>query len=196
MKLKAQIILLIALITGSAAAQDAPRVQIFGGYSLADIAPCGTSGGNCGFESTGFQGSVSPKASTHNGWNAAATYLFARNIGVTADFGGYYGNLNYTNAATTNSSTYTILFGPTWTARLGRVSPFAHFLFGLESVHLNFTSGNGFAFAPGGGLDYSVHKHVKLRLAQLDYLATHQPSSFGGGYSSGFRYSGGLVLSF
>jgi hypothetical protein len=193
MKLKAQVVLLVTLVSGSGAAQEVQRLQIFGGYSLAYIAPCGTSGGNCGFEGTGSQGSVSPKSGRYNGWNTSATYFFARHIGITADFGGYYGQINYTNASTTGSSTYTILFGPTWAARFGRVSPFAHLLLGVESVHLDFTSGNGFALAPGGGVDYSLRRHVKLRLAQFDYLASHQQNS---AWSSGFRYSGGFVFNF
>ena len=204
-ELKVMAVPLLVMAAGIASAQEAQRVQIFGGYSVANIAPCGTSGGNCGFESTSFQGSVSPKSGTYNGWNAAATYFFTKPMGITADFAGYYGSLNYTNAATTTSSTYTMLFGPTWSGRFGRMSPFVHFLFGLESVHLSFISGNGFVFAPGGGLDYSLSRHVKLRLAQFDYLSSRQPHSFLGGanfpqqtpaWSSGFRYSGGLVLSF
>jgi hypothetical protein len=184
--------LFVAFATAHAAAQEAQQSQIFGGYSLAHIAPCGTAGGSCGFEGTSFQGSVSPETGNFNGWNAAATYFFAHGMGMTADFGGYYGNLSYTSASTTGSSTYTMLFGPTWAGKFGRVSPFAHFLLGAELVHLNFTSGAGFVLAPGGGVDYSVRRHVKLRLAQFDYLVSHQNPA----WSGGFRYSGGLVFSF
>jgi hypothetical protein len=187
---------LFVALTGIAAAQAPQPVQIFGGYSLAHIAPCGTAGGSCGFEGTSFQGSISPKTGNFNGWNAAATYFFAHGMGITADFAGYYGNVSYTSASATSSSTYTMLFGPTWAGKFGRVTIFSNFLFGAESFHLSFTSGSGFATAFGGGVDYSLQKNVKLRLAQFDYLVSHQPASQNSTWSGGFRYSGGLVFSF
>jgi hypothetical protein len=191
MNSKTLIALFVALVTGTASSQQTQQVQIFGGYSFAHIAPCGTGGGSCGFEGTSFQGSVSPKSGNFNGWNAAATYFFAHGMGATADFAGYYGTLNYTDASTTSSSTYTMLFGPTFAAKFGRVSAFTNFLFGAETVHFDSISRSGFACAFGGGVDYNLRKHIRMRLAQLDYLVSQNPA-----WSGGFRYSGGLVFSF
>lgn len=196
MNFKLLLLLALFLVAEIAAGQQSERLQIFGGYSFAYIAPCGTQGGSCGFAGTNFQGSISPETGNYSGWNAAATYFYLRPMGITADFAGYYGNLNYTGGSTTSSSTYTMLFGPTFSAKFGRVSPFVHFLFGVESVHLSFISGSGFAWATGGGIDYRLHKHLKIRLGQFDFLGSHTPHNLGNGYSGGFRYSGGLVFSF
>jgi hypothetical protein len=191
MRFKTMVGFLFAMAGTTAVAQQSQSAQIFAGYSLAHIAPCGTGGGSCAFEGTSFQGSVSPTSGTFNGWNGAASAFFTKSIGITADFAGYYGNLHYTNQSTATASTYTMLFGPTWAGKLGSISPFAHVLLGAEVFHFQSTTASGIAWAAGGGVDYILGKRMKVRLAQLDYIGFHQ-----GSVTSGFRYSGGVVFIF
>ena len=56
-----------------------------------------------------------------NGWGAAVNGNFNRWLGVTADFSGTYKN---------SAHIYTYMFGPSFTARTGRVSAFGHTLLG------------------------------------------------------------------
>jgi hypothetical protein len=187
-------------------AQDNPRLQFFFGYSFGHIAPCGTAGGNCG-----HQGSESPENANLNGWNTEQTFFLYKNFGLTGDLSGYYGNIPFTSQSTLHSSTYEYLFGPVYRFPFGRFSPFAHGLFGIEQVHLaatqqtfNNQNGTGAVFGFGGGLDVPVRGFFKFRPVQFDYLWAHTPHNFLGNefttgnpsYSSGFRYSAGLVFQF
>jgi len=79
-KLSAVLMVLLALGL-RAQAQDAPKIEVFTGYS---------------FMSAGFPFSTDPAAGTGsgvlNGWNFSAAVNANRWIGVVADFGGYYGS--------------------------------------------------------------------------------------------------------
>ena len=79
---KLSAVLLVLLAVGlRAQAQDAPRAEVFTGYSLV---------------SAGFPFSTDPAAGSGsgvlNGWNFSAAVNANRWIGVVADFGGYYGS--------------------------------------------------------------------------------------------------------
>ena len=76
---------LLVLASLSAAAQDFPKAEIFGGYQLTRL-----------------------DGTTLNGWNAALTGNLNHWFGVTADFSGAYtsqGGVDFRN--------YTYTFGPT-----------------------------------------------------------------------------------
>jgi opacity protein-like surface antigen len=176
------------------AAQDRSRFEVFGGYSLERIAPCGVSGSDelpCNAE-TGF---LAPTTS-FNGWGAALSVYFTRFLGATADFSGHYGpyhNANFTPNPST--SRYSYMFGPVFAWRSPRVTPFAHLLLGGTSESLGGSIGNYnvFSWAVGGGLDASVTKRIAVRFADLDYESVHVP---GNAAANGLRYSGGVVFRF
>ncbi len=86
-------ILLIAALP-LLAQDDFPRGQVFGGYSYVSA---DTSGGLSGRQSL-------------NGWNAQGSVNFNKWLGLTADFGGYYGS---PSGVTIHD--YSFLFGPTLT---------------------------------------------------------------------------------
>jgi len=165
------------------AEQNNGKFELYGGYVLERIAPCGTKAGNCGVES----GDLTP-ASTFNGWNAAVTAYFSKNVGVTAEFTGTYGTLPTFPKPT--SSRYTFLFGPT--ARLTQSEKYAVAIHGLlggvtQSAVLTYP----FAVTVGGNLDVKTSKRISVRLVQFDYeLGTFNKS----GWTGGFRYSGGIVF--
>ena len=89
MRKLASLILLLWLASLSAAAQDFPKAEIFGGYQLTRL-----------------------DGTTLNGWNAALTGNLNHWFGVTGDFSGAYksqGGVDFRN--------YTYTFGPTIAAR-------------------------------------------------------------------------------
>ncbi len=165
---------LVFLFCAMVVAQDAPKVEVFGGYSyfrtlnLTDIVP-------------------SPIEISLNGWNAALTGYVHKNFGLTADFSGVYGS-PWDPAVHTHS----YLFGPTFRVPGKRVTGFAHALFGGVHNNLAGTGANGFAMAFGGGVDVSVNKRVAIRPAQFDYVLFRM----WGRDLNGIRYSGGVVFKF
>ena len=118
-----------------------------------------------------------------NGWNAAVNGNLNRWFGVTADFSGAYKN---------GGHMYTYMFGPTLSARSGRVTPFAHALFGGASVG-GGGSASAFSMAFGGGLDVNAGSHLALRLVQADWLLFR---SGGVTDKKNVRVSTGLVFRF
>jgi len=139
----------LAACGAAASAQEYPRAELFGGYQYTRV---------------GGAGGVNA-----NGWNAAITGNINRWFGLTGDFSGAYKSI-----ADVSASAYTYTFGPTFSARHGRVTPFAHVLFGGFRASAGFgglsASTNGFTMMAGGGVDASVTRHVKVRVFQADWL--------------------------
>jgi|CZKD01.1.fsa_nt_gi hypothetical protein len=176
------------------AAQDRTHFEVFGGYSLERIAPCGQAGSGefpCNAE-TGF---LAP-TNNYNGWDASFTGYFTRFVGATADFSGHYGPYRFDNGQPyPSASRYSYMFGPLFAWRTPKVKPFAHLLLGRTSESLAGSIGNYnvFSWAVGGGLDVSVSRRIAIRFAQLDYESVHVP---GNAAANGLRYSGGVVFRF
>ncbi len=147
-------------------AQDAPKAEVFGGYSYLRL-DTGVSGEN------------------FNGWNAALTGNFNKNIGITADISGHYKSV-----AGVGINSYSFLFGPTVSAPMEKVKPFAHALFGVNRLGGGGGSDSSYALAFGGGLDVSLNSAFAIRLAQVDYLRTHH----GDVGQNNFRLSTGVVI--
>jgi len=176
-----------------AVAQDRPKLEVFGGYSLESIVPCGTGCREAGttFPPTDF-----------NGWNVSLTGYLYKSVGVTADFSGHYAS-QIVYDPVVGGHRYSYLFGPTYKFRGNVGSVFVHALFGAISQgsgqlsNLDYTK---FAWAMGGGLDLNVSRHFLVRPVQLDYERSSVPS-FGNASDAsepvnGFRYSGGVVITF
>jgi opacity protein-like surface antigen len=146
---------------------DYTKADIFGGYSYVRFS----------FPQAGFHG---------NGGSGQITYNFNSAIGLTGDFGGYH----VAEGSHHGSGTvFTYLFGPKFTYRDGKWSPFIQTLFGgswlgagielcaVPTVQPQATSGcstsfNSFAMALGGGADYKFSNHVSFRVVDVDYLMT------------------------
>lgn len=80
-------------------AQNKSPFEVFGGYSLERIAPCGVLGSS-EYPCNGETGFLAP-ATNFNGWNAALTgYL--KFLGATADFSGHYGRYRSSNGGPTH----------------------------------------------------------------------------------------------
>jgi len=190
-----RIVLLSVLVFGiaaSAAAQEFPKAEIFGGYSY----------GN-------FQ--VLSKRSGLNGWNASATVNIYRWFGLTTDFGGLYGGKGSevialpppigTETESLKEHFHTFLFGPQFSYRSGKLSGFGHLLFGESRVNesLTITCASCFILvsplnsntltqtmlALGVGGDYKLTRTLAWRV-QADYLPISRTNNM--------RVSTGLVF--
>src|SRR5438552_11512646 len=181
-------IALVLVFTGSAFSQHGG--QIFGGYS---------------YQRTGGEGV--------NGLNASVTGDIAPWVGITADFALHSKG---TSVLLPNSSTLlnadakllSFMFGPQFTSHVNdTTSMFVHILAGgyrasgsvasLGGISVN-SSGTGFSAATGGGVDFRVAPSIAVRPLQIDWIHLGNTSLFGSdiGSSSGFRYSGGIVVRF
>lgn len=144
---------LFLVFTISAAAQDYPKAEVFGGYSYLHVNELGT-----GFNFNGASGSI---AFNPNQW-----------FGIVGDFGGYH---NGDFGVSTTAVTY--LFGPKFAYRKNeKVTPYFQVLLGGAHISASFSGVSGsdsaFALAFGGGVDVKVHPHVAIRVIQAEYLLT------------------------
>ncbi len=191
-----RILLCLGLILSAGAeanAQDFPRIELFGGYSYGNFGPTASTGEG---------------RNNVNGWSTSVNVNVNRWFGLVTDIGGEYGSFHFAVPAppivcgattpctidTKGSDKYhNFLFGPRFTLRRDRVSPFGQFLIG--GSHLNesgtatipivtppifpvppntvsfSTSSTNFAFASGGGADFKITQRLAWR-AQADYLQT------------------------
>ncbi len=169
---------LLFLLSALASAQDAPKAEVYGGYSAVftqDITL------------HGLQASV---AGNVNNW-----------FGLVAEFGGAYDTQTRGSGLKVESTVYTYLFGPRFSRRgSGRVTPFVQTLFGgvhgrgeIEGVGLNeVETANGFGMALGGGVDVKLSNRFALRVIQADYLLTRVD----GETANNARVSAGVVIRF
>jgi hypothetical protein len=171
--------MLISIFLSGLAFGQLPGGKVFFGYSYANAALAANSRANL------------------NGWNGALEGKIFPYVGIVADFGGYYGSqtVNAPIPVSASGSVYTVMFGPQVSFSVGKVTPFAHGLFGVG--HTSASSGafsnsdTSFATAIGGGFDYKLIPAIAWRF-QGDYLQTR----FFSDTQDNFRFSTGLVLHF
>jgi outer membrane protein OmpA-like peptidoglycan-associated protein len=199
-------VLMLAIVLGALAfcmvataqAQDnpQPKVEVFGGYAF--LRP--------GISEAGV--SLPDAEDYPAGWGAAATFMFAHHIGLTADFGGHYHTYSLTSPlAGEDVHLATITAGPHVEWRTAHITLFGEGLFGLHRIAISndsaFSPDNAFGEIAGGGVDVHVSRHFDIRLAQVDYV--HSSHTFGTaqgpGFSppvtvdfSGFRYRAGVNI--
>jgi hypothetical protein len=181
-----------------ARAQEPDRIQAYGGYSfLHPNLPTFDSDPETSRNIESLLGNLS-------GWNGGVTVGMTKNFGITADFSGYYKNINTTLDGTefdTKLRAYTFLFGPQFQKNGEQLRPFVRALFGLargtakakiDGESVAQASRNVFAGSLGGGLDVRVSSRIAIRAAQLDYYPFR--SSEGGGLTfNNFRFGAGIV---
>lgn len=162
----------LGLLSASAAAQDAPKAEIFGGYSYLRL-----NGG------TNISG----------GWHASIAGNFNNYFGLVGEFSGHYKDLG----PGTSVKVHTFTFGPRLTHRsTEQIDAFTHVTFGGARTSASAlgisASDTAFALTLGGGIDVRVTERVAIRPVQLDYVMTR----FGGATQSNLRYSAGIVFRF
>ena len=163
-----------------AQAQDAPKVEIFGGYSY--------------LRADDDDGGIDL-----HGWNASTAVNINKWVGIVADFSGHYGDVTVGPGPKADVSGYLFLVGPRFSYRGHKVlTPFGHVLLGAARQNFSLRTASGtlksddaaFAMAIGGGLDATVHPNLAIRLFQTDYVLTR----FNDDSQHNFRISTGLVL--
>lgn len=152
-----------AMTQSSDQSQGPSRVELFGGYTYINPDFSLVSG-------TGV-----------SGWNASANFKVHRSIGLVADVSGFYPRYTYgrySGYTKASGNTYTFLFGPQISIHLRRFTPFGRFFVGVSHVSQQtianytfneFKSNTALSLATGGGLDYSVARHIAIRGA-VDWL--------------------------
>jgi opacity protein-like surface antigen len=173
----------------SAHAQDAPKWEIFGGYTYmrANIV-------------------VNGNQFNMNGGSASAAYNLTNWFGLVGD-------LNITHSGTVATqpfslTVYTYEFGPrvSWRNHT-KLTPFGQVLIGggrasgtlytnsLGSGLAPLGSNNDFNFTAGGGVDWKINHSFSVRLAQAEYLHTQFLNAHNNSQSN-FRLSTGVVFTF
>jgi opacity protein-like surface antigen len=195
--------LAVLVISAVAAAQIPTSGNIFVGYSY--------SGGDV-FAQTGTAPSFaffqpSTRKANFNGWEASVEGKFLPWIGIVADFSTRYASKDFNvvctapgspacppSPQTVNAKISNYLIGPRVSVSIGRVTPFAHALFGAGHISDSGAASNSdtsFATAIGGGLDYKLIKGIAWRV-QGDELHTR----FFNSTQDHFRFSTGIVFRF
>ncbi len=132
---------------------------------------------------------------TANGGAGSFAYNINKWVGVVADLGGY-ANTNKDGRA------FTYLFGPRFSWRHSKFTPYCQFLFGgaytwTDVSTPNVGTQNSFATAAGGGIDYNLTKLISIKPVQVEYLMTQFNSTNGfGTRQNDVRYSAGITLKF
>jgi len=180
--------------------QDAPKTEIFAGYSFLHV----------------DVGNFPIPNQVPAGFNADFTHYFFGPVGGTVDF--QYHKKDYgdgTPAANCpafplalcgSASIINFHVGPRFKARVGKVEPFTHALFGF--THGSFTpnggavpdsSDNAFSMKLGVGIDLAATRHVAIRLAEANFYYTRfgEQGGFdlnGEGKQNNFTLSTGVVF--
>ena len=175
-------IFLAAILASATAVAQAPKVELFGGYSF-----------------------LHSPGQNFNGWNGAGTVYVNQWLGVTADLSGHYWthqlNVPGVGSLTFKTHQYTYAIGPTLALHnRTRFTPFLHTLAGATRYSfpsygiagVNVPASTHFAFLGGGGLDISLGERVAVRPVQLEYHGAH----FAYGWLNSMRYSTGIVFRF
>ena len=182
MKLLALAVLVVLTLSPVAEAQEAPKVEVFGGYSYLN------------FDTVGVTDRLNMQ-----GWDASADFSVYRWFGVEGDFSGHYkGDCGGVAGLTCKHLSF--MGGPRLTYRNDRYAVFVHGLFGGDNGSLSFegasVSDTPFALAAGGGVDYNVTQHIAVRVAQVDYLMTRHLNEFDVAHQNNLRVSAGVVFKF
>lgn len=149
-------------------AQDTPKVEIFGGFSYADIV-------------------TTENQFSARGWHAMIVVNSRQRwFEFVGDFSGHYGSLD---GAPTN--THTVMAGIRFSFQHARLLSFAHSLYGLSFGRPPLTANDDFGknqnvwftFVPaGGGMDIILHRRLAVRLVQVDLLVHSDTPSYLQGY--------------
>lgn len=163
-----------------AQAQDAPKAEIFGGYSY-------------------LRADDNVNGQDLNGFSTSVAVNFNKWFGIATDISGHYTDLTVSPGVSADLNAYIFTVGPRFSYRgYERVTPYGHIQFGAARSSVNFfgptgrirNSDSAFAMVVGGGLDVKIINSVSLRLFQADYVLTR----FADDTQNNFRVSTGIVI--
>ena len=176
-RMKKSMLLLVGimiLMCGSLFAQDYPKAEVFGGYSLLSTDLSGEFGDRQQF----------------NGFQANAAFNLNNNFGIVGDFGGQYKTIE-----SESLHMYEYLFGPRLSMRGEKATVFAQALFGGATIGGFGDSVNGFAMGFGGGVDVNVSNRLAIRVVQFDWMPTRFSADGEDVWvKDGIRFGFGIVI--
>jgi len=151
------LVLVMICLTVPAWAEDFNKMEVFGGFSAANL-------GN----------------EKHFGWQGSFAYNATEQLGLVADFGGLYKTTKGTGFEDKEKD-HSFLFGPRLNARAMRTTGFVHFLVGGTKSNITEKVGStttkeslsGFTTGIGGGMDVKATDKISIRILQIDWLPTH-----------------------
>jgi len=165
----------ILLISAAATAQEAPRFDVFGGFSYLRFDA----------KTIGY-----PDYTNLYGWNGGATGYIKMNFGVAIDLSGNYGS---------EMKAYHFMIGPQYTFRREKSKFYVHALFGKAQNRVNSAQASlsdfesvGRSFGGGGGFDYDWKPRLSIRVFQADFFHSN---TFGTAQND-VRVSTGIVYHF
>lgn len=164
------------------AQEDASRFEAYAGYDYTR------------FNATNDITFVPPSQSVNgNGGSGQFEFNANRWLGIGGDLAGYAVARN--GYATTHEISY--LFGPRVNLRRGKFTPFAQVLLGAvwASDAIVLGSKTAFGMTAGGGIDFTVSRHIAIRPVQAEYFLTKFPDGLHNRQNN-FRYSAGIVFRF
>jgi hypothetical protein len=170
------------LFSLSAMAQNANRVELFGGYSYTRY-------------SVYDLDSNSWNRFGYNGWEAAASAKLTSILAAEADFSG-----GSSSPYGQSSTLHTYMVGPRVFGNFGRATIYGHVLFGGLAFNIAGLSSTSFAADFGAGADLWLKRHFGARLIQADYIESDNTAAARGVSSTYSRNQGristGLVFRF
>jgi opacity protein-like surface antigen len=143
-KMKRLLLVLIVLVvsTGTLMAQDAPKAEVYGGFSMLNI-------DTPGLKITPF------------GWAASVNASVNKVVGIVGDFSGNYRD---------GGKFHSVLGGVQFTQRKDKASVFGQAKAGFVNVNGGGSSDSNFAIGLGGGVDWNANDKVAIRLIQIDWM--------------------------
>ena len=140
------VVSVLLLLAVPASAQDYPKVEIFGGFSYANV-----------------DDTIDNEREQFLGFQASFAGNLNESFGIVGDFGAQ---------ESFAGDTYEFLAGPRFASRGDTATGFVHAMFGRAAFSGDVNSDTGFAMAFGGGLDVNVGGRLVLRAIQFDYVPT------------------------
>jgi Outer membrane protein beta-barrel domain len=186
---KLSLVALLLLFCGTFAVAQESKGELFAGWSFMHLnGPSGCT--ECNIPA---------------GFNLDGSYYFAKIVGATADFDYHHKDFG----AGGTGRAYGLHFGPRVRMPIGKITPFAHALFGFTDLGGTSSgttvSDKAFSTKLGGGLDVSASRHFSLRLGEFNYYLTKfddtststspiAGSLNGQAHQNNYTFSAGIVI--
>ncbi|MFY9845796.1 MAG: outer membrane beta-barrel protein [Terriglobales bacterium] len=190
MKKLAYFALAASLLLGVAAAQNIPRIDVFGGYSYYSFDLPGNPS----------QATTSTRLAM-NGWDVSGSFFRYHRLSAEADLSGH--SVSNCEGNTFSCSNFSYMFGPRFNFREGsKITAFVHGLIGQDRGTFAYTNqgsaltDTSLSFAAGGGVDYWLMRHIGVQLGSVDYQYTRHLNDFNVPSQSNFRVNVGVVFRF
>ena len=179
--------LFLAVSVPAMAQDEAPKVELFAGYSYVRV--------SVDTSKLGGPGTLGLNA---NGGSASAAFNANNWFGLVADFGGY--KISQTvKKVNVDTNVFSYLFGPRLSFRRGPIVPFGQVLVGgarlANSLKKSTTPEEAFALTAGGGLDWKASQHLGIRLIQAEYFLTRFNDN-NTNRQNNARFSFGVIIRF